>query len=50
MAHRVTVDFSNEACEAIDTILKELNPSKSEGLRRARGLWRFVLKENKEQS
>lgn len=42
---RVTVDFSNEAFEAVEKISKKLDTSKSEALRRALGLMRFVLEE-----
>jgi predicted transcriptional regulator len=45
MPHRVTVDFSDEAYEAVDTIAKKLDTSKSEALRRALGLFRFVMEE-----
>jgi hypothetical protein len=47
MAHRVTVDFSNEAYEAVEAISKKLSTSKSEALRKALGLMRFVLEEKK---
>ena len=45
--HRVTVDFSPEAFEAVDTISKKLSTSKSEALRKALGLMRFVLEEKR---
>ena len=41
----VTVDFSNEAMEAVDEISKTLHTSKTEALRKALGLMRFVLAE-----
>ena len=44
---RVTVDFSNEAFEAVDDISHSLSTSKSEALRKALGLFRFVLQEKK---
>lgn len=42
---RVTVDFSPEAFEAVDTISKGLSTSKAEALRKALGLMRFILQE-----
>jgi hypothetical protein len=42
---RVTVDFSAEAYKAIEEISKTLSTSKSEALRKALGLMRFVLEE-----
>ncbi len=42
---RVTVDFSPEAYKAIEEISKTLSTSKSEALRKALGLLRFVLEE-----
>jgi hypothetical protein len=47
MAKRVTVDFSDEAFEAVDHISKKLSTSKSEALRKALGLMAFVLDEKK---
>ena len=43
--HRVTVDFSPDAYEAVDAISKKLSTTKSEALRKALGLMRFVLEE-----
>ena len=40
-------DFSPEAFEAVDTISKKLSTSKSEALRKALGLMRFVLEEKR---
>lgn len=42
---RVTVDFSQEAYEAIETIAGKLGTTKSEALRKALGLMRFILEE-----
>lgn len=42
---RVTVDFSPEAYKAIEEISKTLSTSKSEALRKALGLMRFVLEQ-----
>jgi len=42
---RVTVDFSPEAYRAVEEISKALSTSKSEALRKALGLMRFVLEE-----
>jgi hypothetical protein len=45
VTRRVTVDFSREAYEAIEQIAHVLNTTKSEALRKALGLMRFVLDE-----
>lgn len=42
---RVTVDFSDEAYEALNEIAKSLSTTKAEALRKALGLMRFALKE-----
>ncbi len=44
---RVTVDFSPEAYKAIEEISRDLSTSKSEALRKALGLMRFVLDEKR---
>lgn len=44
---RVTVDFSDEAFETLDTISAALNTSKAEALRKSLSLMRYVLEEKK---
>lgn len=44
---RMTVDFSDDAFEAVEEIASELSTTKSEALRRAIGLMRFVVQEKK---
>jgi len=44
---RVTVDFSEEAFKALDEIADALSTTKSEALRKALGLMRFVTQERR---
>lgn len=44
---RMTVDFSRDAFEAIEEIADDLSTTKSEALRKAIALMRYVVKERK---
>jgi len=44
---RITVDFSDDAFEAVEDIAKELSTTKAEALRKSIALMRYVAKERK---
>ena len=45
---RITADFSEEAYEALTEVSESLHTTKAESLRRALGLIRFILRQQKE--